>query len=340
MRAISSIILVTALAFGGCGDDQQTGGNGGNGGSSSPSSGGSAEGGDATAGGGDVGGAASGGNGVGGNGGDAAGGSVGDGGSGGGAGGDGSGGDGSGGMGDGGAGGQGPGILSNASYDPVMVFPNHSVIYTPTGIAWDGTSFWVTGDGNLGGFTEVQYDGAGEYIASYEPGVGFSSVYTKGDGVGPVFGRELTWNVVSMQYAPGQWSAPATLAGGNPPTMMAIVWDADHSEYIGQADGTLQRWNSAGQALPSISLQGYGTVSSEAVYPASRRVAWAYGHYLTYSETVLSAWDTNGVRVATAVLNGAGTTDFDSHLSFSFAQGKVWVLDDSQGDWRGYDIAP
>jgi hypothetical protein len=255
-------------------------------------------------------------------------------------GGSGTGGSAAGGNGTGGAGGGGLGFLSNASYDAVMVFPNHPVVYTPTGLAWDGSSFWVGGDGNLGGFTEVRYDGTGQYVASYQPGIGFSSIYTKGDGTGPVFGRELTWNNVEQQTSPGQWSAPYTLAGGNPLTMTAIVWDADHSEHIGLMDGTLHRWNATGQSLPNIQFQGYGTMSGESTYPRGRRVVWAYGHYFTYAGPIISAWDAAGTRVATATLNGAGTTDFDSYLSFSFAQGKVWVLDSSQGSWRGYDIAP
>jgi hypothetical protein len=213
-------------------------------------------------------------------------------------------------------------------------------VYTPTGIAWDGASFWVGGDGNLGGFTEVRYDAAGGYLESFEPGVGFAAIYTKGDGTGPVYGRQLTWNNVMMQTSPGQWSEPLTLAGGNPPTMTGIAWDADHGEYIALMDGTLHRWNAAGQSLPEIVFQGFGSMNDEGAYPAGRRVAWAYGHYLTYSDTVISAWDASGARVASAVLEGAGTTDFDSALSFSFAQGKAWVVDSSQGNWRGYVIVP
>ena len=82
------------------------------------------------------------------------------------------------------------------------------------------------------------------------------------------------------------------------------------------------------------------SANNEGAYPAGRRVAWAYGHYLTYSDMVISAWDQSGARVASATLNGAGMTDFDSALSFSFAQGKAWVVDSYQGSRRGYDITP
>jgi len=245
---------------------------------------------------------------------------------------------GSGGM--GGTGGMGPGVLSKPSYDAVMVFPNHPVVNTPMGIAWDGTNFWVGGNGTVGGFTEVRYNGMGQYVASYQPGIGFSSIYTKGDGTGPVFARALTWLVVERQNAPGQWSSPYTLAGPNPPTTTAVVWDANNNEHIALMDGILHRWDSTGQALPNIPFQDFGTMNNEGAYPAGRRVAWANGYYLTYSKQYISAWNNAGIRVASAKLNGAGVTDFDSAWSFSFAQGKAWVVDSSQGSWRGYVIAP
>ena len=240
----------------------------------------------------------------------------------------------------GGSGGAAPGLLSQATYDAVMVFSNHHVTDTPMGIAWDGSSFWVGGNGTLGGFTEVSYDGTGKYVASYEPGIGFSAIYTKGDGAGPVFGRAPTWNVVEKQISPGQWSGVATLAGGDPPVATGIAWDADHNEYIALMDGILHRWDSTGQSLPEIPFQSFGTMNNEGAYPANRRVAWAYGYYLTYSKQFISAWNNAGMRVASAKLNGAGVTDFDSAWSFSFAQGKAWVVDSAQGNWRGYVIVP
>ena len=52
---------------------------------------------------------------------------------------------------------------------------------------------------------------------------------------------------------------------------------------------------------------------------------------------MLSAWDGAGTRVGTTELIGAGQT-FDSHFSFSWAQGQVWVIDVANGTWRGYGV--
>ncbi len=253
------------------------------------------------------------------------------------------GGAGPGGGGNGGAGGNGgggPGILSQPTYDAVMVFQNEHVADAPMGLAWDGSSFWVGGNGTLGGFTEARYDGTGKFLADYQPGIGFSAIYTKGDGTSPVFARANTWLVVEKQISPGQWSGVMTLAGPSPPAATGIAWDADHNEFIALIDGVLNRWNSTGQALAQVPFQNFGTMNGEGNYPANRRVAWAYGYYLTYSKQYISAWNSAGIRVASAKLNGAGVVDFDSAWSFSFAQGKAWVVDSAQGMWRGYVIAP
>lgn len=240
----------------------------------------------------------------------------------------------------GGSGGGGPGILSQPTYDAVMVFQNEHVADAPMGIAWDGSSFWVGGNGTLGGFTEARYDGTGKFLADYQPGIGFAAIYTKGDGTSPVFARANTWLVVEKQISPGQWSGVMTLAGPSPPAATGIAWDADHNEFIALIDGILNRWDSTGQALAQIPFQDFGTMNGEGNYPANRRVAWAYGYYLTYSKQYISAWNGAGIRVASAKLNGAGIVDFDSAWSFSFAQGKAWVVDSAQGMWRGYVIAP
>ncbi len=242
--------------------------------------------------------------------------------------------------GSGGMGGGGPGLLSQPGYDAVMVFQNEHVADAPMGIAWDGSSFWVGGNGTLGGFTEARYDGTGKFLADYQPGIGFSAIYTKGDGTSPVFARANTWLVVERQLSPGQWSGEMTLAGPSPPAATGIAWDADHNEFIALMDGILYRWDSTGKALAQVPFQNFGTMNSEGNYPANRRIAWAYGYYLTYSKQYISAWNSAGVRVASAKLNGAGVTDFDSAWSFSFAQGKAWVVDNAQGKWRGYVITP
>jgi len=66
-------------------------------------------------------------------------------------------------------------------------------------------------------------------------------------------------------------------------------------------------------------------------------IAAAGGYWLTYSNRMLSAWDTDGNRVDTTELLNAGTS-FDAHFSFSYANGMVFIVDGPGGSWRGYDV--
>ena len=52
---------------------------------------------------------------------------------------------------------------------------------------------------------------------------------------------------------------------------------------------------------------------------------------------MVSVWDTFGNRLTTCVLSGAGSTG-ESSYSFSYCNGKVFVVDSSTGFWRGYDV--
>ena len=54
---------------------------------------------------------------------------------------------------------------------------------------------------------------------------------------------------------------------------------------------------------------------------------------------MLSAWDSDGNRLDTTVLNGAGQR-FDSHFSLSYTNDKFWVVDSAGGQWLGYSVLP
>jgi hypothetical protein len=73
----------------------------------------------------------------------------------------------------------------------------------------------------------------------------------------------------------------------------------------------------------------------------NRGVAGAGDYWFTYSNGFVSAWDAGGNRVDQATLTGAGTS-FDSHFSFSYANGRFWIVDAPGGAWRGFpfDAAP
>ena len=121
----------------------------------------------------------------------------------------------------------------------------------------------------------------------YELTIGFTNIFTQGDGVPPLFGRGLTTNVVLRQQSPTQWTSPYDLEGPYAPVMASFAWDAGASEHISLYDGVLHRWDAAGNALEPIPFDGFGDVAGETSYPQDRRVVAAYGHYLTYSDTVL-----------------------------------------------------
>jgi hypothetical protein len=71
----------------------------------------------------------------------------------------------------------------------------------------------------------------------------------------------------------------------------------------------VSRWRvSDGSFIGSVPLNGFGSVTWENTYPANRGIAAAGGYYLTYSNSVLSAWNAAGERVATTTLNQAGST--------------------------------
>jgi hypothetical protein len=103
--------------------------------------------------------------------------------------------------------------------------------------------------------------------------------------------------------------------------------------------GTVSRWSTNGTYLGSVTLQGYGSVSGEVNFPANRGIAVAGAFWLTYNgNQILSIWDANGNRLAQATLEGAGISQYDSPFSFSYCNGKVWVVDAAGGTWRGYDV--
>ena len=86
-----------------------------------------------------------------------------------------------------------------------------------------------------------------------------------------------------------------------------------------------------------MTLAGFGSMNNENTYPQDRGVATVKGFYFTYANGVLSAWSDQGVRIDTTNLNGVGTS-FDSHFSLSYAQSKVWLIDQAGGTWRGYNV--
>ena len=183
-----------------------------------------------------------------------------------------------------------------------------------------------------------RYTFSGLPIATYSPGLDFRSVFTKADGT--VLARAYNTNVIYQQTSPGIFTnSGISLTDGTLDPQSSVVLNGAGTEYDAMSGGVVSRWSTNGTYLGSIKLQGFGSVSGETTSPQNRGLA-AFGNvWLTYNGGgVVSAWDSSGNRMFQTVLPGAGTS-FDSDYSFSYCNGKVFIVDVAGGKWRGYDIS-
>ena len=186
-----------------------------------------------------------------------------------------------------------------------------------------------------------EYDPAGVWIQDWATMPDFRSVFTKGDGVPPLYARAysspqvLVWNGAAFVLS-------TTLTGYAPGlgSQGVVVWDPTLVEYLATTDipADVHEFDAVGNYVQTTVLAGFGGFGTEAAYPQGRSLAVTEdGCWLTYDQGHLSSWDRTGARVDTTTLTGAGTS-FDSYFSLSFAQGLVWVVDVAGGTWRGYDV--
>jgi uncharacterized repeat protein (TIGR01451 family) len=208
---------------------------------------------------------------------------------------------------------------------------------TTVALAFDGTNYWSASGGSAGGNRLARYDAAGAVLNTYAPGLDFRSVFTTANGA--VLARAYNDPVIYRQNAPGGFvPSGVTLTGGTLDDQSAVVLNGAGNEYLAMSAGTVSRWSTNGTYLGSVALQGYGSVSGENSFPANRGIAAAGAYWLTYNgNQILSIWDVNGNRQAQATLAGAGNS-LDSGFSFSYCNGKAWVVDAAGGTWRGYDV--
>ncbi len=229
---------------------------------------------------------------------------------------------------------QASGVLSN-SYSVDKTFTDDvNLVGTRMTMAWDGSSYWSGAGGGPGGVRISQYDGAGNVVGSYAPGLDMRSVFT--DGSGTVFARQFADPTIYRQTSPGVFTSHVTLVGGSLDVQSAVV--RANNEYIAMSSGNVSRWDLSGNFLGNVTLSGFGSLLGEGGYPNNRGIAFWGGYYLTYTDGELSAWDGSGNRVGQGTLVGAGT-GFDSHFSFSYANdGRFWVVDSAGGAWKGYKL--
>lgn len=222
------------------------------------------------------------------------------------------------------------------NYFASITFTN-GLISTTMGIGYDGTNYWSCSGGGSTGVRLGQYDTNGNLLATYSPGLDFRSVFTDADG--DVLARQFNDANIYIQTSPGVFiPSGVVLQGGVSNVQSSVVLDGTGTSYIAMSSGVVTRWDADGNLLGTVNLKGFGSVSGETLNYQNRGIA-AFGNFwLTYNGSgIVSIWDTFGNRLATSVLTGAGTS-MESGYSFSYCNGKVFVVDSFSGFWRGYDV--
>ena len=208
---------------------------------------------------------------------------------------------------------------------------------TTMGMAFDGTNYWSCSGGDASGVRLARYNASGGLLATYSPGLDFRSVFT--DKTGALLARAYGSPIIYRQTSPGIFvNSGITLTGGSLDAQSSVVLNSAGTEFLAMNLGVVSRWSTNGSYLGSVTLQGFGSVGGENVFPQNRGLAVVGSFWLTYNSTrVLSVWDPAGNRVMLATLSGAGA-GFDSLFGFSCCNGKVFVVDVAGGLWWGYDI--
>jgi len=222
-------------------------------------------------------------------------------------------------------------VFGAASYNASMTFLDGGPGTTMT-LAWDGTNYYSASGGG-GGSPIQKYDAAGNLLASTppSPGIDFRSVFT--NGANQLLARGFNSGVIRVQSATFGVFNPFVPLSGIADAQSAVVMNSGFTEYLARTGTLLQRWDLAGNALASVTL----SANPCPAYPEERGLAAAGGYLLTYCGQTVYAYDSLGALIDQATLVGAGT-GFDSYFSYSFANGKFWVVDRAGGAWRGYDI--
>jgi uncharacterized repeat protein (TIGR01451 family) len=215
-------------------------------------------------------------------------------------------------------------IISNALPPTVMT------------MAFDGASYWDASGGTSSGTRLARYDLAGNLLNTYAPGLDFRSVFA--DASGNLYARAYGSSIIYRQTSPGVFSNYLTLSGGSLDSQSSVVLNGDGTEFIATLSGVVSHWLADGTYLGAVNLIGFGAVPGETTFPQNRGIAAVGNYWLTYNGNgVISFWDTGGNRVWQATLQDTVATT-DSGFTLSYCNGKVFVLDTTSGNWRGYDV--
>ncbi len=224
------------------------------------------------------------------------------------------------------------GVFGAASYSADVVFAQPALYADDyIGISFDGTHYW-TGVAGVPGHTSLaELDSVGTSVYSGTD-KDYRSVFS--DQTGAIFVRLFNDNVIYKQGAAGVFTPYVTVAGPNLGNQMGVVLNAAGTEYIAWDGSSVYRWDLTGAYLGSSSLVMTCTLSCPVLSVGNL--------WLTYDDSTqtLSAWDNiTGVLAGQTVLTGASTGHYSSSWSLSYANGRVFVADNtSAGKWRGYPV--
>ncbi|WP_182345073.1 IPTL-CTERM sorting domain-containing protein [Comamonas koreensis] len=224
------------------------------------------------------------------------------------------------------------GIFTNGTLSSDLSFKDELASTSMT-LAYDGSHYWSSSGGSASGERLAQYSSAGALVAKFASGLDFRSVFTQGANL---YARQFNDATIYQQAAAGTFAPLVTLTDLTE-QQVGVVLNGAGNEYIALVEGNVYRWSLAGSPLGSVALVGFGTQPGENEYPQNRGISASGSYWFTYSQGVVSAWDAAGQRVGQTSLAGAGTS-FDSHFSFSFANGRFWVVDQAGAAWRGYPL--
>jgi len=204
-------------------------------------------------------------------------------------------------------------------------------------MAFDGTNYWSCSGGATSGTRLASYSLSGKPVATYSPGLDFRSLTTEPDGT--VLARAYGTGVIYVMTSPGAFvSSGVTLTGGSLDLQSSVVLNGTATEFDSQSGGVVSRWSTNGTYLGAVNLIGFGAVPGEQASPQSRGLAALGNLWLTYNGAgVVSLWDPSGNRITELALPGAGSSN-DSDWSFSFCNGKVFIVDVAGSTWRGFDL--
>ena len=127
----------------------------------------------------------------------------------------------------------------------VSTFSTAASAVDPTGITWDGTSFWVVG-GTYGNKNVVEYNTAGVEQSSFD----VSSTHNDPEDI--VWDGSYLWVLGDGQNKVTKWSTGGVYqnvefsVGGQETSAKALTWDGTHFWVIGYQNRKAFKYNSSG----------------------------------------------------------------------------------------------